>query len=359
MLLCAAEAHVGKFIVRNGELEGRKFRLEPGASITIGRELGDLNFPDKRMSRRHCLLEAREDGDYIKDLGSTNGTWVNNQRVKEALLRPGDLIRLGFTEFEFLGTPESQPARTQPAPATDALAASPNQTIAFRRSDLGLAAPPAAAAAPAQPAEAAETRAERRHFRQKSRIQAAKYAAMGKSKQLISAKGKFCEACGEAIFMKEGAPDEGTIRNGLYLCKMCALIAEKQRATGADYLPSYAKIVGGRMPSVAAQPTPEATGPAPEIVEAEEVDLSQITGEQPPAPQPGTKTEEAPNLGAEADKGPSQSTAAAETGAPEMGPQKVETASPSAEAEKPSPELAPTAKEKDAEEKGSEQTQQD
>ena len=68
---------MGKYIVRNGVLAGRKFRLEMGARITVGREKGDLNFPDKRMSRTHSALEVREDGDYLEDLGSTNGSFVN------------------------------------------------------------------------------------------------------------------------------------------------------------------------------------------------------------------------------------------------------------------------------------------
>ncbi|MHC4503872.1 MAG: FHA domain-containing protein, partial [Planctomycetota bacterium] len=124
---------MGKYMVRNGDLEGRRFRLEPGAKITLGRELSDLNFPDKRMSRRHCQLEARDDGDHLQDLESTNGTWVNSQKVKEALLKPGDLLRIGFTELEFLGVPQALPH--EPAVVRS------DQTIAFR--PLGaLKAPP-------------------------------------------------------------------------------------------------------------------------------------------------------------------------------------------------------------------------
>ncbi len=97
---------MGKFIVLNGEHKGRKFRLEDGATIVIGREFADLSFPDERMSRRHCVLEAREDGDHIKDLGATNGTWLDDEKIKEALLEPGAVIRIGYTEIEFLGLPE-------------------------------------------------------------------------------------------------------------------------------------------------------------------------------------------------------------------------------------------------------------
>ena len=166
---------LGKFVIRNGELEGRKFRLEAGAKITLGRDQADFTFPDKRMSRKHCSLESREDGDHVIDLGSTNGTWVNNQRVREAMLAEGDLVRVGFTELEYLGFPE--PTTSVLPHLEGAGGFNPNQTIAFRAPKL---APPR----------------RRGRDRGKSSLQAAKSAAMGKNvsdptKRFISAKGKF------------------------------------------------------------------------------------------------------------------------------------------------------------------------
>jgi pSer/pThr/pTyr-binding forkhead associated (FHA) protein len=47
------------------------------------------------VSRRHAELRA-EDGRWIvRDLGSSNGTWVNGRRVMEAEVRPGDVLHLG------------------------------------------------------------------------------------------------------------------------------------------------------------------------------------------------------------------------------------------------------------------------
>ncbi len=257
---------MGKFIVLNGEHKGRKFRLEDGATIVIGRELADLSFPDSRMSRRHCELQAREDGDYVKDLGATNGTWLNDEKIKEALLEPGAVVRIGYTEIEFLGLPEHTSALVPTDAAPPDI--SPNKTIAFRRPNLVEKPPPA----------------RRGRLRGKSGIRAARQAAMGKgvsdtAHRLISAKGKFCEACGEAIFMRDGAVDEGIVVESVYLCRMCALISEKQKELGQDLLPSYAKIVSGRMPggaghAGAAQPPP--SGPPMEIVEEEVVDLDDL-----------------------------------------------------------------------------------
>jgi hypothetical protein len=259
---------VGKYIVRNGVLAGRKFRLEMGARISIGREKGDLNFPDKRMSRTHCALEVREDGDYLEDLGSTNGSFVNEEKTKLRHLKPGDIVRVGFTEIEFLGMPE----HTTLARAREAgRQTDPTKTIAFRKSDLKAAI------------EVVPERKLRRRSRARARLDDAKKAAMGigGGAELISAKGKFCEACGEAIFMKEGAPDEGRMHEGLYLCRMCALIAEKQKDAGGDFLPSYAKIVGGRMGGSDLALEPGA--PGIEIVSVDEISLDELSSADSPA----------------------------------------------------------------------------
>jgi hypothetical protein len=109
-------------------------------------------------------------------------------------------------------------------------------------------------------------------------------------KRLISAKGKFCEACGEAIFVKQGAPDEGIMLEGSYLCRMCAQIAEKQRGADADYLPSYAKIVRGE----GSEEAPAGEEPGVEIVEVDEVDLGELIGGTAPEEQAG---EAAPSAG--------------------------------------------------------------
>jgi len=295
---------VGKYIIRNGELEGRRFRLEPGARITLGRERGDLIIRDNRMSRRHCILDAREDGDYVEDAKSTNGTWVNNRKIKDFKLTPGDIIRVGFTELEFLGTPEHRTSLIpeQPGPVD------PKKTVAFRPVAPLAATRPGPGAVEEPPTEsdagAGPVKTPGRRRGGKSRVMAAKQIAMGlkgggREGRLISAKGKFCEACGEAIFLKEGAADEGMVVDGLYLCRMCALIARKQKELGADYLPSYAKIVGGRVHSnLVPEAAPGPDGPAAEIVEVDEVRLEELTGpaEQTPSRKPGEPAP-APDVG--------------------------------------------------------------
>jgi pSer/pThr/pTyr-binding forkhead associated (FHA) protein len=85
-----------------GEGEPEKtFRLLPGAVKTIGRATGaDFIVNAALVSRVHCRLTASADGDLeVRDLESTNGTFVNGQRVDTARLAPGDKITVGRVEL--------------------------------------------------------------------------------------------------------------------------------------------------------------------------------------------------------------------------------------------------------------------
>jgi hypothetical protein len=55
---------------------------------------------DDFASGRHARLDPRPDGLWVEDLGSTNGTWVNGERVTAGrMLHPGDVLRVGKTEL--------------------------------------------------------------------------------------------------------------------------------------------------------------------------------------------------------------------------------------------------------------------
>ena len=73
--------------------------------LLIGRDPdADLVVDSARVSRQHALLEPCGDGHTIRDLGSSNGTWVNGHPVTEpVVLTPGDVIDLGGTEFLYEG----------------------------------------------------------------------------------------------------------------------------------------------------------------------------------------------------------------------------------------------------------------
>ena len=82
-----------------GPYLGRIFSFTQHDSFLIGRSPdAHLYLPDDRFfSRNHCLLEINPPHSFIRDLGSTNGTFVNGLKVKEAFLKNGDQIRGGET----------------------------------------------------------------------------------------------------------------------------------------------------------------------------------------------------------------------------------------------------------------------
>lgn len=70
--------------------------------LTIGRGLNnDIILEDTRVSRHHAQLRYRARRFWIADLGSTNGTFVNDQQVADQALRDGDVISLGGLELTF------------------------------------------------------------------------------------------------------------------------------------------------------------------------------------------------------------------------------------------------------------------
>ena len=87
--------------------ESLRFRVRPGSVKTVGRATRADFIVDRAMvSRLHCRLEAGPEGatgeaalDVI-DLSSTNGTFVNDQRVERARLANGDRLRVGRVELK-------------------------------------------------------------------------------------------------------------------------------------------------------------------------------------------------------------------------------------------------------------------
>ncbi len=71
--------------------------------VTIGRQAGNtISVNDERMSRHHAVVERRPDGIFVRDLGSRNGTAVNNELVVvEQMLVHGDTLRVGSGVFHF------------------------------------------------------------------------------------------------------------------------------------------------------------------------------------------------------------------------------------------------------------------
>jgi len=82
------------------EAERVTFRIADGAVKTIGRSTGAEFILDAPLvSRLHCQLSAWNDAIEVKDLDSTNGTFVNGKRITSTTLRPGDVLKVGRVDL--------------------------------------------------------------------------------------------------------------------------------------------------------------------------------------------------------------------------------------------------------------------
>src|SRR5436309_15497273 len=102
--------------IQSGPGAGRSIQIE-GPEFTIGREAGaDLVIADGKASRRHAALRVLPDGRAtLYDLGSSNGTFVNGQRVQSMLLTGGEQIQIGDTVLVPSGGAAAGAGAGQPA----------------------------------------------------------------------------------------------------------------------------------------------------------------------------------------------------------------------------------------------------
>jgi len=131
----AAGGSLASFLVRSGGLAGQRLSVKTPV-VNIGRaDYNDLVVPDPSVSTSHAKLQRREGVWVLVDLDSTNGTFVDGERVKgEAPLAPGATVRLGDVQLVFeptddglsiakgggtqmLRTPHSTAANAPPRPA--------------------------------------------------------------------------------------------------------------------------------------------------------------------------------------------------------------------------------------------------
>jgi DNA-binding NtrC family response regulator len=90
-----------RFVVTKGRDAGTEMVLQKGV-VMIGTLAGsDLVLTDPTVSRHHAQVEERSDGWLLRDHNSTNGTFLDGVRVREAYLAPGSVIRLGQSEMTF------------------------------------------------------------------------------------------------------------------------------------------------------------------------------------------------------------------------------------------------------------------
>lgn len=93
-----------KIVILTGKLEGQKLTL-PERQLIIGREEScHIRITGTEISRRHCSLRVVGEKVFVMDLGSRNGSLINDVPVKvETELQPGDILRVGSMLFQLEG----------------------------------------------------------------------------------------------------------------------------------------------------------------------------------------------------------------------------------------------------------------
>jgi len=96
----SAGAALSQLVALDGPLAGQRFPIV--GAIELGRSSTQVAMAfDQQSSRRHALVSPGGAPGVIQvqDLGSTNGTYLNGQRISTANARPGDIIKVGATSF--------------------------------------------------------------------------------------------------------------------------------------------------------------------------------------------------------------------------------------------------------------------
>ncbi len=97
--------------ISSGPNAGSAFSLSCD-NAGIGRDHDcEISLSDEKVSRFHAMVLMRGESFVLRDLGSSNGTYLNNKRIDEAELSPGDVVRVGRTEMTFeLRRPDTREA---------------------------------------------------------------------------------------------------------------------------------------------------------------------------------------------------------------------------------------------------------
>jgi predicted component of type VI protein secretion system len=124
-----------------------EIQLKSGVNRLGRGPANDFTLTDPAVSGLHCEIVVAAQSVAIKDLGSTNGTFVNRTAVREAVLQEGDRIHLGEVEMIYAAEHAAAPApaRTQAAPVrpgTPASAGSPASPVQAKTQAVRLPPPP-------------------------------------------------------------------------------------------------------------------------------------------------------------------------------------------------------------------------
>ncbi|MSU36673.1 MAG: FHA domain-containing protein [Pedosphaera sp.] len=104
---------MSKLVVTTSPLSGRTIEVT-AEKTSVGRiEDNQVVLPEASVSSHHCELTPVGDEIFVRDLNSTNGTFINGDQIKEGTLKPGQILRLGVVDLK-LETGKKQMDQVRP-----------------------------------------------------------------------------------------------------------------------------------------------------------------------------------------------------------------------------------------------------
>ena len=123
---------MAKLVIQSAEQKGRSYELKVDKT-TVGRlEDNTFQIADASVSSHHCEILLRGTDVVIKDLNSTNGTFINDDKITESVLKPGQKLRLGQIEL-CLESGDATATTTTSAPMTGTPKKQVDQTVVMKR----------------------------------------------------------------------------------------------------------------------------------------------------------------------------------------------------------------------------------
>lgn len=130
---------MAKLVVLSPEQKGRSYELAVDKT-TIGRvDDNTFQIAESSVSSHHCEVLLRGGDVVVKDLNSTNGTFINGEKISEAVLKPGQTLRLGQIELKLetgesaANTAPAAPAPKSTPPFSPGSAKKTDQTVVMKR----------------------------------------------------------------------------------------------------------------------------------------------------------------------------------------------------------------------------------
>src|ERR1035438_4713419 len=88
-----------KIVIQNSGADGFVCELKPGKNIFGRGEGSQFSLEDNLVSEHHCEVNLSGGEVYVRDLNSTNGTFIGERRITESILLPGQQLRIGSFLF--------------------------------------------------------------------------------------------------------------------------------------------------------------------------------------------------------------------------------------------------------------------